>query len=66
MCNFYVNMQKRSFVPKLKQLEQLQLELDNEEENLKIKNGLLLNKPLVSAAGEPGSLRLYQRHNNEQ
>lgn len=28
-------------MPKLKQLEQLQLELDNDEENLKIKNGLL-------------------------
>ena len=31
-------------MPKLKQLEQLQLELDNDEENQKIKNGLL-NKP---------------------
>ena len=38
-------MNQRSFVPKLKQLEQLQLELDNDEENLKIKNGLLNNKP---------------------
>ena len=45
MRQFYSSMNQRSFVPKLKQLEQLQLELDNDEENLKIKNGLLNNKP---------------------
>jgi hypothetical protein len=34
-------MLSKNFVPKLKQLEQLQLELDNDEENLMIKQQLI-------------------------
>jgi hypothetical protein len=41
MQAFYHQMQIRGFQPKLKQLEQLHLELDNEEENFLIKKSLL-------------------------
>ena len=41
MRAFYHQMSIRGFTPKLKQLEQLQLELDNEEENIIIKQSLL-------------------------
>ena len=41
MRAFYHQMSIRGFTPKLKQLEQLQLELDNEEENTIIKQSLL-------------------------
>lgn len=56
MRQFFASMQHRSFVPKLKQLEQLQLELDNDEENLKIKNGLL-----KSSTGELGRFSHLKR-----
>jgi hypothetical protein len=41
MQAFFHQMSIRGFTPKLKQLEQLQLELDNEEENILIKQSLL-------------------------
>jgi hypothetical protein len=38
---FFKQMANRKFIPKLRQLEEIQLELDNDDENIKIKQGLL-------------------------
>lgn len=38
---FYQDMKQRNFTPKLKRLENLQLELEDEEENVKIKQNLI-------------------------